>query len=366
VANSERTEQPTPRRLRRARQQGHVAVSRDLSAAFGFAAVVAVFAATASTGVARMRALFQQALAAAPVHDTAYFSVAGRGAAQVLFSVLVVPLGAALVVGIVIGLLQTGGMFSWGAVRPDVSRLSPAAGFKRLFASRVLFQVGWGFLKASVVLAVAAACLAAAAWQLPRLAGATAAGILSALAVLSARLGVRVALALVVLGILDWLLVRRRHGLSLMMTREEVRRENKAAEGDPIHRAERQRLRREISTRQSIDDVRTADLIVMNWERLAVALKYDRDADGAPVVIAKGLGLVAARIKEIARAAEIPVYRDAQLARGLSDLVEGQEIPASLYEPVAVLIRDLQDAAEGRGTPSRGAATSTRAFIRTP
>jgi flagellar biosynthetic protein FlhB len=126
------------------------------------------------------------------------------------------------------------------------------------------------------------------------------------------------------------------------MTREEVKREHRESEGDPAHRGERQRLHREILEQRMVEEVRKADFVVVNPEHIAVALRYDADADAAPVVVAKGERLVAERIKQIAREAGVPIFRDVGLARALAELGEGGEIPAELYEAVAEILRVVQ------------------------
>jgi flagellar biosynthesis protein FlhB len=123
------------------------------------------------------------------------------------------------------------------------------------------------------------------------------------------------------------------------MTRDEVKREAKEAEGDPSHRAERQRLHRELSEQRMVAEVRKADFVVVNPDHIAVALRYDRDGDAAPVVVARGERLVAERIKEVARRAGVPIFRDVTLARSLRSLPEGEEIPVALYEAVAEVLR---------------------------
>ena len=164
---------------------------------------------------------------------------------------------------------------------------------------------------------------------------------LAALGFFAERLGLRLALALLALGTIDWLLARRRHRRSLMMTRHEVKREFKESEGDPQHKAERHRLHREIGEQRMIEDVRKADFVVVNPDHIAVAVRYDRDADAAPVVVAKGERLLAERIKQVAREAGVPIYRDLGLARALNELPQGEEIPEALYEAVAELLRVL-------------------------
>jgi flagellar biosynthetic protein FlhB len=100
-----------------------------------------------------------------------------------------------------------------------------------------------------------------------------------------------------------------------------------------------------------IEEVRKADFVVVNPEHIAVALRYDPEGDAAPVVVAKGERLVAERIKQIAREAGVPIFRDVSLARSLVELAEGGEIPAALYEAVAEILRVVQGLDEGAATP---------------
>ena len=161
------------------------------------------------------------------------------------------------------------------------------------------------------------------------------------LGLLASRLAERVALVALALGLADYLFVCRRHRRGLMMTREEVKRESKESEGDPSHRAERQRLHRELMEQRMVAEVRKADFVVVNPDHIAVALRYDRDGDAAPVVVASGERLLAERIKQVAREAGVPIFRDVTLARSLRGLPEGEEIPAALYEAVAEVLRTV-------------------------
>jgi type III secretion protein U len=355
--HGEATEPPTPQRLLRARQRGQIAISRDLTAGLVFAASVAVLAALGPVGVARLLTLFRRSLETSSRSGVTTLAAAGWTAFQVAAPLLCVPLGAALVVAVVVGVVQTGGLFAWQAIAPDVSRLSPAVGFKRLFSWRTAIEIGSSLVKVALVLGVAAVSLWPSVRELPGLAGAPPTALLRALGVVVERLGIPVAMAVVALGVIDWLVARRRHHRALMMTRDEVKREYKDSEGDPRHRAERQRLHRQISEQRRIDDVRKADFVVVNPDHIAVAVKYDRDADAAPVVLAKGERLLAEQIKQVARESGVPIYRDLVLARALNDLPEGEEIPEALYQAVAELLRVLWEIDRPASASSVGAGS---------
>ena len=336
------TEQPTARRLLQARQRGQVAHSRELSSAVGLLAVMVVVSWGVPTAIARLLSLFRLTFAA-PL-KTPLRAAALANALDVASSVALVPLLVALGVAVLVSLLQTRGLWSWQAVAPDPSRLSPAAGLGRVFSARTLAEVGKGLLKLGAVSALVLVALAAPLRQLPALVGASPAAVLVALGTWARALGLRVAFALLALALLDAVLVGRRHRRALMMTRDEVRREFKETEGDPKHKAERQRLHRQLAEQRMLDDVRKAAFVVVNPEHIAVAVRYDRDADEAPVVVAKGERLLAEQIKQAAREAGVPIYRDVGLARALNGLAEGDEIPEALYQAVAEVLRALQEA----------------------
>jgi flagellar biosynthesis protein FlhB len=351
-SSEDATEEPTPRRLAEARRRGEVAFSRELGSAAALVAAVAVLVGDAPTLASHAVATLRASLAAA---------VAGGGAASGLslagalgLRMLAPTLGAVVLVGLASGLAQTRGLV-FAPVRVDLGRLASGEAWRRVFDGRAVAAVGQGLLKVVLVAAVAAVALRPLAGAVVQLTGAPAGRLLGALGTLSARLAVRLAAAGLALGALDAFLVARRHCRGLRMTREEVKREHKEAEGDPAHRRERQRLHREIVEQRMIEEVRKADFVVVNPEHIAVALRYDPEGDGAPVVVAKGERLVAERIKQIAREAGVPIFRDVGLARALAELAEGGEIPSELYEAVAEILRVVQGLnARGAEAPDAG------------
>jgi type III secretion protein U len=357
VARSgEPTLEPTPKRLEEARRRGEVAQSRDLTSAAAMTAAIVALAAAGPALVARLVALYRGALGAAPSGGAPGPALAAG--LEVFSRGLALPLAAATVAAAAAGLLQTRGLVAVEALRPDFARLSPAAGLRRAFGGQAALQVGKGLLKVALVGAIAWITVRPALVGVTALAGAAAPRLLAAMGALGARLAERVALVALGLGVADYLVVRRRHRRGLRMTREEVRREAKDAEGDPSHRAERQRLHREILEQRMVAEVRKADFVVVNPEHIAVALRYDRGGDGAPVVVARGERLVAERMKEIAREAGVPIFRDVTLARSLRDLPEGEEIPAALYEAVAELLRVVYAMNDPLAVTGRGARTA--------
>jgi flagellar biosynthesis protein FlhB len=337
AGSGEPTEEPTPKRLEEARGRGEIAYSRDLASAAAMTAAIGALILGGPEMTARLCAYWRAAMAAAPAGGAPADALAAGLA--VMARVLAPPLLAAATLALGVGLLQTRGLLSLGALKPDLGRLSPVAGLKRAFGGQAALAVGKGLLKVVLVGVLAWVTVRPVLGGLAALAGAVPARILAALGALASRLAGRVALVALALGVADYLFAFRRYHRGLRMTREEVKRESKEAEGDPSHRAERQRLHRELMEQRMVAEVRKADFVVVNPDHIAVALRYDREGDAAPVVIARGERLVAERIKEVARQAGVPIFRDVTLARSLRDLPEGEEIPAALYEAVAEVLR---------------------------
>ena len=359
ATSGEKTEDPTPQRLEEARRRGDVATSRELTSATATAAATIALLATAPSAVARLLGHWRAALGtAAAAGPPAAALTAGL---EVMARALAPPLLAALAAALAIGFLQTRGVLALGALRPDLGRLSPRAGLGRILGGQAAREVGKGALKIAVVAAIVWVTLRPALGGVTSLSGAAPERTFALLGALFGRVAIRVTLAGLAIGVADLLIVRRQHLRRLRMTREEVKRESKESEGDPSHRAERQRLHRELAEQRMLDDVRKADFVVINPDHIAVALRYDRDGDAAPVVVARGERLLAERIKQIAREAGVPVFRDVTLARSLRDLPEGDEIPPALYEAVAEILRVVYGMnAPASDTVGAGPASSGR------
>ena len=331
-----RTEQPTPRRLREARRRGEVARSGELSGAAALAAGVAAVALAGPELASDLARTLRGGLALAVAGTADPVAVLRDGAGTVLRLALVPGL-AALAAGAGAALLQSGFVFAPEALRPRLERIDPLRGVRRMIEPAQLLRAGLGVAKTAVLVAVLAAWLGshASLAQLPR---AGTAAVLRATPALGG-LALRLAAAFLAFGVLDWALARRRHRKALMMTRDEVRREHKEDEGDPQYRAERLRRHRALL---EAGPVSRATVVVVNPTHVAVALRHDRNGGDAPRVLAKGTGLAALRIRSAARRAAVPVVRDVPLARALFRLAEvGEEIPEELYEAAAIVLAHL-------------------------
>jgi flagellar biosynthesis protein FlhB len=356
---SEKTEQPTPRRLAEARRRGEVAHSRELGSAVVLCAVVALLTLGATSWFGSLLVAVHVALADATRAPA--FAAAGERALSVFARAVGPPLAVAFVTALAVGLAQTRGLLAPARVGFDGRRLVPR--WDRVLGGAALAELGRGLLKVGFAAAVAWPALRLALPALLRIAGARPAGVLAVLAALAQRLGNHLALAALIIGVGDYFWQRHRHLQSLRMTRDELKREHRETEGDPHHKAARQRLHRELAEQRMVADVRRADFVVVNPDHLAVAVRYEREGGAAPVVVAKGERLLAEAIKDVAREAGVPIFRDVTLARSLRDVEEGGEIPEALYQAVAEILRlvyarvpqpSTGEAASSRGAPAPG------------
>lgn len=331
----ERTEQPTPRRLAKAAEGGDVPLSPEAApfAVLGVAAALATFAG----GAAMARTM--RSLAWMLSHlDTLSPGEALRRAAWIT-GAIVLPLGAAAVLAALAAVgLQTGLKPRLSALLPDLARLSPRRGLARLGGVATLGELGRSILKLALLGGVAWFMLAPSAGLLGAMFGASAWGFGATVSSLLLRLLGAAALGQGVLALLDHLRVRRAWLARLRMTRQEMRDEHRENEGDPATKARRRRLQMSRGRRRMMAAVPRATVVVTNPTHYAVALAYARGRPGAPRVVAKGMDAVAARIREIAREAGVPVVANPPLARALHQVELDQEIPQALYRAVAELI----------------------------
>jgi flagellar biosynthesis protein FlhB len=335
---SPRTEPPTPRRLRQARLGGEAARGSELAAAAALAGGLAALTLAGPAIASGLAAHLRTSLAGAVRGE----ADPGRALAASLAALLraAAPLVAgALAPGLLAGLAASGFLFAPAAAAPRLERLDPGRGLARLLAPETAAQASLGMARAAVALAAALGFLAGAAPALSSLPRLDVAGVVAALPALAASLAWPLAALLLLAGLGDLALSRMRHRRALRMTRAEVIRERRDEEGDPLLRAERRRLQAALSAAPPLS---RAAVVVVNPTHLAVALSHRRGSDAAPVVLAKGSGREAARLRARARRAGVPVVRDPALARSLWRLAGvGEAIPEELYQAAAALLVEV-------------------------
>lgn len=345
----------TPQRLKKARDDGEVARSKDLSnlAVLGGGALVLL--GLAPLGFDRLRTTlqnqfrFDQAVVSRPEQMLERLLAASLDGL-----LLAVPLGLLVLVAAVFSMLASG---SWALstkpITPELSRLSLFKGFERLFSRQQLVET---FKLTGITVVVGVVAWRFIASHVEDFATLLLRPLESAIGQLASWLTVGVGLLLLVVlffAIIDVPVQRFLHAHRMRMSHEEVKREHKESDGDPQMKGRRRARQRELAQRNSITAVPKADLVVMNPTHYAVAIRYDDATMRAPRVVAKGADLLAMRIRDVARSASVPVLQAPMLARALYAHGEiDQEIPSALYTAVAQVLAyvyQLKAAMRGQG-----------------
>jgi flagellar biosynthetic protein FlhB len=337
---SDKTEDPTPRRIAKAREKGDVAVSAVTSQALGFLVAVLVLPAAVVATATRAHELFLAALSG---------DRAGLAADAIVKDVVVLstPLLAAVAATAALStIVQTGALFAPARLSPQLEKLDPIAGLRGLFSGSRLWNVARALVAALAVGFLAWGALERHAGDLANSVGrGPSAAAVAGYA--SRRIARDAALIGLAFAIVDLVVVRRALRNKLKMTKAEVKREHRETEGDPHIKAARQRAHRDMLSAATINAVKDATVVIVNPEHLATALRYVEGEDDAPKVVASADGELAQRIQEAARAYGIPIIRDVPVARALAELEIGDTIPEALYEAVAEILREIWEAEDG-------------------
>jgi flagellar biosynthesis protein FlhB len=339
--DSEKTEQPTPKRQEEARKKGQIVRSTELSAAAVILAVGGGLHFLGGYMGSRLNGLMMSSLSLTrdqSVDESLMLSTVTVEATHALIACAPIFV-LTVVVSLLAPMLLGGWNLSFEALVPDFTRLNPLNGFGRMFSANSAVNLLKAFAKflflgvvAVVVLKQKSGELMGLGTEPTRVAIAHATSLTGyAFLMLATTYGLIAAIDV------PWQLFQ--HNKQLRMTREEVKEEMKESEGSPEVKGRVRQMQRELSRRRMMQEVPKADVIVTNPTHFAVALKYDEKRMSAPIVVAKGADLVAARIREVATENLVPIFEAPPLARALFRSVEiGGEIPATLYVAVAQIL----------------------------
>ena len=339
---SEKTEQPTERRLREARKQGQVAVSRDLTTAAVFVGLCLVLWFGAKSVHERLNAIIDQAVrapAAADAESSAWMAAVQSIVVDAGWAIAPLLLGA-VVIAVLVGAVQTGGVFSLRVIALKFQRINPAAGFQNLFSLRHLPGLVKMLFYVIALASALAWCLLNAVDAMTRLVYTPADELGSVVTQMLAPLFGMAIAAYVAGALLDAAIQRHQYMKQQRMSLEEVRREYRDDEGDPHLKAQRRADGRELIFGEMADRAAGASVVIANPTHVCVALYYVPGKTRLPRVVAKGMGLVAQRMRAAARKKGIPIIEDPPLARRLyRDVALDHYITRSLIEPTAAVFR---------------------------
>lgn len=338
---TERTEQATPRRRLEARRKGQVAKSREIPAAaillIGFS-VLYLLSTHFYNCFSRLTINFLQKIEDFQLTPANLLHLQKYIWGELCFIMGPIFL-AILAIGIISNYAQVGHIFSWDLIQPKFSKLHPWQGLRRLFSKETLVELLKAIAKFLIVGVVVYYTIQGETIEMFNLAGQELAAIVNYLGRLSSLMFIKAGLIIFCLAIFDYLYQRWRYEKSLRMSRQEVHEEFKQTEGDPLVKSRLKSMQKSLARQRMMSEVPKADVVITNPQHLAVALGYKKEEMAAPKVLAKGAGLIAEKIKEVAQAHAIPIVENKTVAQILYKSVEiGEMIPSTLYQAVAEIL----------------------------
>lgn len=337
----EKTHEPTYHRRQKAREEGHVARSHDFSSAV-LLVVGVVLLMLLGGGLVDWTIQFARYHwgTEAWIQADSRWAVACWNSTWWALAKAVLPfLGMMMVAGIFVHLVQTGILFVPQKLAPDLQRIDPLQGAQRIFSLANLLHLVFGIVKILIIGAIAWAVLAAEWDTILGLAGMEIQQGAGYLAQMILNTTLKIALAMLILALLDYGYQKWRYEQELKMTTQELREEMRNLEGDPQVIARRKAVQRQLALQRLSSAVPKADVVITNPTELAVALRYDPEEMPAPILVAKGAGVIAQRIRRLALEHGIPVVEKKPLAQALYREVEvGRPIPEDKYAAVAEVL----------------------------
>ncbi len=351
----DKTEPATPRRREETRKRGNVPKSSDLTAAIVLMGGLTVMYVMRESFFGRLRMFLANCVGATDKDGITLDGMmvqllwAGRAVAEMMLPLLV----TVFILALATSFGQVGVLFTTTPITPSLSKLNPLSGLKRIFSARSAVHLVMGLAKMSVLTAVAWMTLAGRIDALAQASLMSHWAITEAAVDLMFTLGLRLALALLVLAILDLIYQRWKFERDLRMTKQEIKEELRRMDGDPHIKRRRRQVQMQMTIQRIKSAVPKADVVITNPTSFAVALRYDPQTMNAPKVTAKGADHLARRIREIAIESGVPIVERPPLARALYRTVEvGQEVPAEFYKAVAEILAYVYELA-GRGYRGR-------------
>lgn len=336
-----KTEEPTSRRLSKAREEGQVAKSMEVNTfAVLMAGLIALFLA-APHMYHQLTDIMVKTFSNAGHMDidgpnlTAFLVGRLKQAAIIILPVVL----SIAAVGVLANYFQVGAMFTTKPLEPKLSKLNPIKGLTKFFSKRALMDLFKSVGKLVIVGSIAYLTVKSDMDTVMVLSDMEPREIGLFVLLLAFKIFLFTCWVLAVLAVIDFIFQKWQHHQEMKMTKQEVKEDHKQAEGDPIVKSRIRAAQREAAKKRMLQNVPQADVVVTNPIHLAVALLYDPEKSDAPLVVAKGQALIAEKIKEIAREHNVPVMEDKPLAQALYKMVEvGETIPYALYQAVAEIL----------------------------
>jgi flagellar biosynthesis protein FlhB len=336
-----RSEKPTARRLRQAHEKGQVARSKEVPAAAALISVLLMLTFYGSTVLKILQNEMRQMLVLQVPDEITKIYLRGlfiNSSLRVGVAVLPILL-LALIVSVTTNVLQGGWVLSPEALGIHFERLNPKNGLSKIFSKNGLVELVKSLLMILTVSFISYKVVLQHTSLYPRLVLMDVNKLFYWMATIAYEIFIRVAVLLIILAIADYCFQKYRFTEGLKMTKQEVKEDFKEQEGDPLIKGRIRRIQREMARKRMMVDVPKADVVITNPTHYAIALSYKFDSMEAPKVVAKGVGFLALKIRELAQVHDIPIVENKPLAQNLYKTVEiGEYIPSHLYRAVAEIL----------------------------
>jgi type III secretion protein U len=347
---AEKTEQPTPKRLRDSRKKGQVAKSQDVTTA---AVMTAAFATIGIMWDWLLQQLKELILLPAAFYSQPFDQAFQQVAYGVLTKALLLSLPVVLagsIAGAAGSFLQVGPLLSFEPLKPELKKLNPLAKAKEIFSVKNAVEFIKSVLKVAIIGIIVAWIIRSTIGPLTRLPYGGEAALLASLGPIMKAVAINVIIAYVAIAGFDYFFQKHQHIKQLKMSKDEVKREYKESEGDPQIKSKRRQLHQELLANSQVQRTRQATVVVTNPTHLAVAIHYNEEDNVLPTVLAKGEDHLAQRMIAAAREEGIPIMQNIPLARALyADVSVDRYIPPDLIEPMAEVLRWVKELkADGR------------------
>ncbi len=341
TGGQEKTEEPTARRLQEARKKGDVAKSMEIPSAAVLLAGLLTLYAFSDYFLGRFSITLKYYLGNIHTLDITMNNMpimTREGMTHVVMMTAPV-MAVIMLVALAANYAQVGVIFSTEKLKPQLSKISPLEGIKKLFSIQSMAQTFKSIAKLALVGFVAYREVFNSLPAFPSLMDKEVFQIMLFMSKIAFWIFLKAAIIIAILAALDYVFQKWQFTKKMKMTKQEVKEEAKQTEGDPMVKGRIRSIQMEMARKRMMAEVPEADVVITNPTRLAIAIKYDPTTMTAPTVIAKGAGLIAKRIKEIAQKSGIPIVEDKPLARLLYKTVElNQVIPENLFQAVAEVL----------------------------
>ena len=340
----EKSEKPTAKKIKDSRDEGQVAKSQELNTAVMLLGLFLLLKVTIGFIGENMMEAFPEFINKIPSYVFSNIEIVAYG--QLLFDAVILVFKVAwpvFVMGIAVSFLSNCLQFKWHVtmkpMKPKLSKISPISGIKRMFSIQTLVKTIISIAKVILIVYVVYNTvknkweLLFNVYDMPLL------QVIAQVGDIAISLGIKIAMIMLVIGLADFIFQKWKNMQDMMMSKQDVKDEYKNQEGDPLIKSKIKQKQREVSQRRMMESVPKADVIITNPTHYAVAIRYDTELAGAPVVVAKGTDYLAQKIKDLAKDSNVEIVENRALARMLYNNVEiDQEIPPELYQAVAEVL----------------------------